>query len=114
MNRLTPDQLTLENFSLWQKSKFRVPLDPENSVELELTEVNTLLNPGNPQAVKNQTVQQSFSLIFHGPKDRFLPQRMYLLENDAIGQFELFIVPIGQKPGLFQYQAVFNRLIKSA
>jgi hypothetical protein len=114
MNRLTPDQLTLENFSLWQKTKFRVPLDPANTVELELTEVNTLLNPGTTQAVINQPVQESFSLIFHGPKDRFLPQRLYAFENDRIGRFELFIVPIGQNAGLIQYQAVFNRLIKPA
>jgi hypothetical protein len=114
MNRLTPDQLTLENFSLWQKTKFRVPLDPANTVELELSEVNALLNPGSVRATANQPSQESFSLIFHGPKDRFLPQRMYTFEHDRIGRFELFIVPIGQKPGLFQYQAVFNRLIKPA
>jgi hypothetical protein len=114
MNRLTLDQLTLENFSLWQKTKFRVPLDPANTVELELSEVNTLLNPGSARAAANQPAQESFSLIFHGPKDHFLPQRMYTFEHDRIGRFELFIVPIGQKSGLFHYQAVFNRLIKPA
>ena len=113
MKRLTPDQLTLENFSLWQKTKFRVPLDPANTVELELSEVNALLNPGSVQAA-DQPAQESFSLIFLGPNDRFLPQRMYTFEHDRIGRFELFVVPIGRKPGLFQYQAVFNRLIKPA
>jgi hypothetical protein len=39
---------------------------------------------------------------------------MYTFEHDRIGRFELFVVPIGRKPGLFQYQAVFNRLIKPA
>jgi hypothetical protein len=111
MNLLTSDQLKLETFSPWLKSKFRVALDSTNFIEVELASADALANPGQPQAAGG-SLQESFSLVFHGPDNRFLPQRMYPFEHDQIGRFELFIVPIGQKPGFIQYQAIFNRLIK--
>jgi hypothetical protein len=41
-----------------------------------------------------------------------LPQQIHAFAHDRIGRFELFIVPIGQKPGIIQYQAVFSRLVQ--
>ena len=111
MNLLTTDQLKLETFSPWLKSKFRVALDSANFLEVELASANALTHPGQPQAAVG-SLQESFSLVFHGPDNRFLPQRIYPFEHDQIGRFELFIVPIGQKPGFIEYQAIFNRLIK--
>jgi hypothetical protein len=112
MNLLTPDQLKLETFLPWLKSKFRVILDSANFLEVELAEANALTYPGQAQSGAKGSMQDSFTLVFHGPDNRFLPQRMYPFEHDQIGRFELFIVPIGQKPGFIQYQAIFNRLIK--
>jgi hypothetical protein len=112
MNLLTPDQLKLETFSPWLRTKFRAILDSANFVEIELAEANTLTYPGQPQSGAKGPMQDSFSLVFHGPDNRFLPQRMYPFEHDQIGRFELFIVPIGHKPGIIQYQAIFNRLTK--
>lgn len=112
MNLLTPDQLKLETFSPWLKSKFRVVLDSANFLEVELAEANALTKTGPAQTAGKGPVQESFSLVFHGPDNRFLPQGIYSFEHDRIGKFYLFIVPIGQKPGFFQYQAIFNRLIK--
>lgn len=112
MNLLTSDQLKLETFSPWLRTKFRVGLDPASFIELELTEATALTRTGPPQTAVTGPVQESFSLVFHGPDNRFLPQRTYSFEHDRIGKFDVFIVPIGQKPGFFQYQAIFNRLIK--
>jgi hypothetical protein len=112
MNLLTPDQLKLETFSPWLKSKFRVALDSASFLEVELAEANALTYPGQLQPGAKGPTQDSFTLVFHGPDNRFLPQRMYPFEHDQIGRFELFIVPIGQKPGFIQYQAIFNRLTK--
>ncbi len=59
------------------------------------------------------------SLIFHGPADKFLPQKTYTLSCDALGEFDVFLVPVGElrekrdgrreRTG-FIYQAVFTRL----
>ena len=107
MNVLTPDQLTLEAFSPWLKTKFRVILDSANSLELELVEANAITSPGHANPA-----HEIFSLIFHGPDKQLLPQRIYSFEHDRMGRFDLFIVPIGQKPGFIQYQVLFNRFIK--
>lgn len=112
MNILTPDQLTLETFSPWLKTKFRVGLDPSGFIDLELVGANAINSPGQTKPAAKGTVQETFSLVFHGPDNRFLPQRIYPFEHDRLGRFDLFIVPIGQKPGYIEYQAVFNRLIK--
>jgi hypothetical protein len=43
-----------------------------------------------------------------------LPQRIYGFENESVGRFDLFIVPIGRGAEGIRYQAAFNRLIKPA
>jgi len=39
--------------------------------------------------------------------------QIHAFAHDRIGRFELFIVPIGRQPGIIEYLAVFNRLVKS-
>jgi hypothetical protein len=57
--------------------------------------------------------QEQFSLRFRGDRDRILPQSIYPMKHDLIGDFDLFLVPIGQdETGTF-YEAVFNRLIQT-
>ena len=55
---------------------------------------------------------QQFSLLFHGPSDRILPQGTYPLAHDVLGGIDLFIVPIvGSNHERIIYQACFSRLI---
>jgi hypothetical protein len=112
MKILAPEQLTLEAFSPWLKTKFRVIPDPAGFVKLELVEVNAITTPSQAKLAGKGLAQEAFSLVFHGPDSRLLPQRIYPFEHDQMGRFDLFIVPIGQKPGFIQYQALFNRLVK--
>lgn len=114
MNILTPDQLKPETLLPCLNTRFRVGLDAAGFIELELVEVNVMNSPGQANPAAARPVQESFSLVFHGPDNRFLPQRIYPFEHNQIGRFELFIVPIGKKPGSIEYQAVFNRLVKPA
>jgi hypothetical protein len=111
MNTLTPDQLNLETFLPCLNTKFQVGVDPASGVELELVEASAMSHERRSHPGKG-SVQESFSLVFHGPDNRLLPQQIHAFAHDRIGRFELFIVPIGQKPGLIQYQAIFNRLVK--
>ena len=51
-----------------------------------------------------------FSLFFHGPSDRILPQGTYAFRHDALGSLALFIVPvIGSNHERIIYQACFSR-----
>jgi hypothetical protein len=53
---------------------------------------------------------ESFSLLFEGPVQPLLPQGIYRFDHPGIGDFEIFIVPVGQTAGGTRYEAVFNRL----
>jgi hypothetical protein len=110
MNVKPLEQLTYDDFSKAVNSKFRVWVDPQNSLELELSEVTTprISTAGGPKAA----AYENFALNFAGPADKLLPQRIYNFESTALGRFELFIVPIACTPSGAQYQATFNRLLK--
>jgi len=112
MNKTAIDQLKLETFVPLVGNKFQVYPDAVSSIELELTEATEFSGHGNKPAPGTGLIQESFSVIFDGPDDRLLPQGMYVFEHGGLGRFELFIVPVGRKPGAFQYQAVFNRLVQ--
>ena len=112
MNTLTPDQLTLETFAPWVKTKFRTFAETDNFLELELIEAGEIANAGQRQLPIDGPRQEMFSLIFAGPVERQLPQQIYGFEHDQVGRFDLFIVPVGQKSGFVLYQAIFNRLIQ--
>jgi len=45
-----------------------------------------------------------FSLVFRGPSEPLLPQRIHRLEHPTLGALDLFLVPIG--PG--RYEAIFT------
>lgn len=53
---------------------------------------------------------ESFTLVFCGPASPYLPQAIYLLQHDALGQNEIFLVPIRQDAQGLYYEAVFNML----
>lgn len=120
MDNVPLEQLNLATFSEQLNTKFRIQLDPATRVELELTEAKPEKGQGQGQGQAASpgsgpsTSFESFSLVFNGPGDRLLPQRIYPFEHDAIGRFDLFIVPVGQSAGCFQYQAVFMRQTKPA
>ncbi len=52
--------------------------------------------------------RQPFSLIFRGPEEPILPQRIYALEHATMGRLEIFLVPIGPDEAGMCYQAVFG------
>lgn len=55
--------------------------------------------------------QEQFSLRFRGDRNQVFPQRIYPMKHDSIGDFDLFLVPIGRDDAGTYYEAVFNRLI---
>ncbi|HEY1796189.1 MAG TPA: hypothetical protein VGG57_08715 [Stellaceae bacterium] len=49
-----------------------------------------------------------FSLIFIGPGDAVLPQQLYRLTHEEIGEIIIFLVPVGRDDHGILYQAIFN------
>ena len=79
------------------RSLFRMEAD--GPLQLTLMSVNERPGPG--------TRRQPFSLLFLGPADPVLPQRIYRLEHDVLGLLEIFLVPIGRDEDGTTYEAVF-------
>jgi hypothetical protein len=96
------EHLTIASLSEQLHTKFRLTVEPETFVELELVEVQA---QGD---VAGQT--ERFSAVFRGALDTFLQQRIYAMEHERLGSFELFIVPIRKDDAGFYYEAVFNRV----
>jgi hypothetical protein len=94
----------LADFTPWVGTEFRVAAGSGNAIALELVEAAPLTAGGTPPR------PEPFSLIFRGPQDGPLDQRIHALEHDRLGRLDLFLVPIG--PGTDgkgpYYQAVFN------
>ena len=81
---------------------FRLQLDDDQSIELELIEATALApSKGAPR-------QDPFSLVFRGPATRQIGQATHTLKHERIGELPVFLVPIGaDEQGTF-YQAIFN------
>ena len=74
--------------------------DGEEAVALRLAEVAD-------HGISNGMRQ--FSLFFHGPGDRILPERIHALAHDTLGTLEIFIVPIlGSNASRAVYEACFS------
>lgn len=50
----------------------------------------------------------AFSLLFHGPADPMLLQATHQVKHEALGEFGLFLVPVGRTDDGFEYEAAFS------
>ncbi|HKB65155.1 MAG TPA: hypothetical protein VKC61_04815 [Pyrinomonadaceae bacterium] len=95
--------LTFQDFTQQLNTKFQIPVNESQRVELELAEISEL---------KKTSRNEEFAIVFRGPKEAFLGQGMRPLEHDQLGKFDLFIVPIREDEKGYYYQAVFNRFLE--
>ena len=105
------DTFTLDTFSRCIGQDFHLA-GPENTHPgLRLASAQDLRE--NPWADGATGRRTPFSLLFHGPATPFLPQGTYPLRHDVLGDFPLFLVPLGPVPtgpdkGLMRYEAIFT------
>lgn len=97
-----PVALTEKEFSRHLNTKFQLKLNGD-TLDLALIEVKAYL----PQA-NEESGMERFSVYFDGPGEKCLPQGLYRLTHDQMGEFDLFLVPIAKKESGFRYEAVFN------
>jgi len=107
------EHFTLATFADHVQDSFR--LYPEASgtrsesptFELVLIEATDLSRPGQSRA-SGPHHRAPFSLVFRGPGTPVLPQRIYRMAHAEVGEFELFLVPIGPDEQGLRYEAVFT------
>jgi hypothetical protein len=95
-------QLNRHDFAEHLHSTFALNPAAGGSLPVELVEVNSAdLSPR----------LDTFSLIFRGPKAPLVPQGLYQLQHEKLGELSLYLVPVGPDRAGMQYEAVFNRII---
>lgn len=93
------DSLAYEEYAANLNSGFKVI---ENGAEITLSEITERKLTSN---------QDRFSLIFSGPGDMPLEQKIYRLSHEKLGEGEIFLVPVSQDSEGYKYEAGFNRLL---
>lgn len=82
---------------------FCIHLEDATTIDLQLVNVT---EPGT--ASKNGS-RNPFSLHFLGPvSQQYLQQHTYLMVNERLGRFDIFIVPLGAEAGRMRYEAIFT------
>jgi pimeloyl-ACP methyl ester carboxylesterase len=99
------ETFTIETFSGHLGSTFSIHLDDLPHMDVELISATRL---GGSAGKEIPDRRQPFSIVFRGPGDVLLPQRIYPMEHDQIGSFDLFLVPIGPDEKGLRYEAVFT------
>ena len=94
--------LTEKEFAKHVGTTFQLKLD-ETEIPLKLTEVRGYLPHEN-----EQRGLERFSIFFDGPGSMRLPQGTFSLRHEAMGEIEIFLVPIRGDDKGYRYEAVFN------
>jgi hypothetical protein len=106
------DYLTQSSFTPYVNTQFRVYLSPSSVRGLKLMEVSDFLATlpkSESKGSLNKT--EGFSLLLTLPPGKSFEQDTYLIEHDALGNFYMFLVPVGEKgkKGFDYYEAVVYR-----
>lgn len=96
------DQITKAQFAENLHTFFSCAIGPDRTLDLELVE----LREG-----RSSPRQEQFALTFCGPLGLPQPQHLYDLQHQSLGEFALFLVPMGKDAQGYYYEAVFNRLL---
>lgn len=97
-----PQDLTHTRFAGCLNERFRIYADTA-CFDVELIQADALGSSHDGSALR-----ESFSLVFRGPLQPVLPQRIYRLEHEGLGTLEIFLVPVGPDKDGMRYEAVFN------
>ena len=96
------EPLTCDMFAEHLGETFRMVFESGDALDLELTEAE----PSKGQPAPG--CRPPFALLFRGPLDPVLPQQLYNLQHETMGDLTLFLVPIGPDEQGMRYEAVFN------
>ena len=96
-------ELVFEDFKDRVGSTFTLREDGFLAIALTLEEATPL-----PARYAPKGARPPFTLLFLGADPRILPQKLYRLGHDAMGEVTIFLVPVGQDARGVRYQAVFN------
>jgi hypothetical protein len=95
--------VTHEDFAACLNQSFTINDEDAGAFEVELVEVDTY-GSYDPEVQS----RQPFSLLLRGKSEPVLPQGLYRMRHQQLGEMELFLVPIGPDQQGMRYEAVFT------
>ncbi len=101
--------MTRQTFSQYVDTVFVIDPGYTFAIETKLVAVTDLRTAAEQK--KNTPGRECFSLIFLAMEDRMLKQRTYQIRHQALGTFELFVVPNRDKQDRLYFEAVINRAV---
>ena len=96
------DTLTIDTFQARLGERFDVIVDER---QMMVTRLTRIFSWGEDVA---ERPRQPFSIVLHALPEAIIPQRIYEVQNAALGSFEIFLTPIGPDQYGMQYEAVFT------
>lgn len=94
--------MVLSDFAPHLESVFNVYIGETDPMPITLIEAKAL-QPQPPPLRPDP-----FELRFRGPGPAYLNQMIHSVSHPTMGEFQLFLVPIGVDGDGFLYQAIFN------
>jgi hypothetical protein len=105
-DRVVLDRLTVDDFRPAVGQTFLLDAGGAGKVDLQLVEARTIEPDAPPTDEAGQ--RSPFALDFRGPVEPLLPQSIYRLEHESVGEMEIFIVPVGRTEAGTDYEAIFT------
>ncbi|MGD9824421.1 DUF6916 family protein [Desulfobacter sp.] len=94
------EKLNKASFDPYLNDSFEIDLENSKVVNAKLIEVQDT----------SSGVVESFSLIFQAPATAPFYQGTYKIKHEKMGEFPVFMVPVGPRRGMLEYQVIFSRL----
>ena len=102
---MTLDQVTRSDFVQCVGQQFQIECGGQ-AIAAELATVTGLgFKSANDRRCGKR---ESFSLLFHVPRQWRYPQRIYHLCHPQLGDLDVFLVPLGQDEKGMRLEAIFN------
>ena len=97
------DMQTEAEFTKHVNTKFQVQVEAPQPIELTLVSVT-------PRRIgpHEEPGMERFSAMFMGPLEILLPQQTFRVSHPEMGEFDIFLVALGQEKEGFKYEAVYN------
>jgi uncharacterized protein DUF6916 len=92
-----------QDFKQHLNTPFRLQVNAPKPIDLTLVGVES-----RPSEATEEQGMERFSVFFSGSLEFLLPQSTYRLAHPEMGEFEVFLVAIGQEADGYRYEAVYN------